>query len=112
MPAQTATEPAGLMVGVGSGRTVTAVGALVELQPFESVTVTVKLFVALTVIARVVAPFDQEYDAPLLAVSVTEPPAQNVVGPLGVMVALSGVLTVTAVSGEVDVQPFESVTVT
>src|SRR3954471_14158994 len=38
-------------------------------------------------IACVVAPFDQRYDAPLLAVSVTLPPGQNVVGPLAVIVA-------------------------
>ena len=41
-----------------------------------------------------------------------EPPAQNVVGPLGVIVAVSGVLTVTAVSADVALQPFASVTVT
>ena len=33
----------------------------------------------------VVAPVDQRYDAPLDAVSVTLPPAQNVVGPPAVM---------------------------
>ena len=38
----------------------------------------------------VVAPLDHRYDAPLLAVSVTEPPAQKLVGPLGVMVAIGG----------------------
>ena len=47
-----------------------------------------------------------------LAVKVTEPPAQNVVGPPALIVAVSGALTVTAVFAEIDVQPFESVTVT
>ncbi|HVR40068.1 MAG TPA: hypothetical protein VMU84_13305, partial [Thermoanaerobaculia bacterium] len=64
----------------------TVVGADVALHvPFE--TSTVKVPDALTVIACVVAPFDQSHDAPALAVSVTLPPAQNVVGPLGVIVA-------------------------
>ena len=66
----------------------------------------------LTAMARVVAPLDQEYDAPLFAVSVREPPEQKVVGPLGVTVASSGVLTVTAVSADVALQPLASVTVT
>ena len=35
-----------------------------------------------TLIDCVVAPFDHEYAVPLVAVSVTLPPAQNVVGPL------------------------------
>jgi hypothetical protein len=35
----------------------------------------------------VVAPFDQRYEEPALAVSVTDPPAQYVVGPEGVIVA-------------------------
>jgi ribonuclease PH len=50
---------------------------------------------AFTVIARVVAPFDQRYDAPADAVSVTLPPAQNVVAPLAVIAATGGSMTVT-----------------
>lgn len=42
----------------------------------------------------VVAPVDQSHDAPLFAVRMTLPPAQNVVGPEGVMVAV-GVETLT-----------------
>ena len=38
----------------------------------------------------VVAPFDQRYVEPVLAVSVTLPPAQNVVGPDAVIVADTG----------------------
>ena len=60
----------------------------------------------------VVAPFDQRYDAPLDAVSVTLPPAQNVVGPPAVIVAVGIGLTVTTVGAEVALQPFAFVTVT
>ena len=67
---------------------------------------------ALTLIDCVVAPFDQAYDAPLLAVSVTEPPAQNVVGPPALIVALGSGLTVTLVGAEVALQPLALVTVT
>jgi hypothetical protein len=61
---------------------------------------------------EVVAPVDQRYDTPLDAVSVTLPPAQNVVGPPAVMVAVGLALTVTAVDAEVALQPFALVTVT
>ena len=60
----------------------------------------------------VVAPFDQRYDDDAGAVSVTLPPAQNVVGPLAVIVAAGLVLTVTVVAAEVAVQPLAFVTVT
>ena len=60
----------------------------------------------------VVAPFDQRYEAPALAVSVTEPPAQNVVGPEGVIVAEGSAFTVTAVAALVALQPAALVTVT
>ena len=44
---------------------------------------------------------------------VTEPPAQKVVEPLGVIVGVGGSgLTVTTVAAEVALQPFPSVTVT
>jgi hypothetical protein len=62
--------------------------------------------------AWVAAPFDQRYDEPLDAVSVTLPPAQNVVGPPAVMVAAGPGLTVTVVAADVALQPFASVTVT
>ena len=60
----------------------------------------------------VIAPVDQRYEAPELAVSVTEPPAQNEVEPDGVMVACGWALTVTVVGAEVALQPFALVTVT
>src|SRR5258708_7833022 len=100
------------MLAVGLALTVTVVGALVALQPLAFVTVTRWLPLALTVIEDVVAPFDQRYDDPLDAVSVTLPPAQNVVGPPAVMLAVGLALTVTIVGGLVPLQPFASVTVT
>jgi hypothetical protein len=65
------------------------------------------------VIACVVAPVDQRYDEPAEAVSVTEPPAQNVVEPLAVTTGIAGAaFTVTAVAAEVALQPLAFVTVT
>jgi hypothetical protein len=64
------------------------------------------------VIDDVVAPVDQRYDVPLDAVSVTLPPAQNVVGPPTVIVAVGIALTVTAVGDDVALQPFAFVTFT
>jgi hypothetical protein len=55
---------------------------------------------------------DQRYDAPADAVSVTLPPAQNVVGPPAVIVAVGLALTVTAVGALVALQPAAFVTVT
>jgi hypothetical protein len=60
----------------------------------------------------VVAPLDQRYDVPLLAVSVTEPPVQNVVGPPAVIVAVGFAFTVTTVAADVALQPLPFVTVT
>jgi hypothetical protein len=47
---------------------------------------------------------------PLLAVSVTLPPVQNVVGPPAVIVGVGAVPTVTAVLVDVELQPVEYVT--
>ena len=60
----------------------------------------------------VVAPVDQRYDDPLDAVSVTLPPAQNVVGPPAVMLAIGFAFAVTTVGDDVAVQPLAFVTVT
>jgi hypothetical protein len=65
-----------------------------------------------TLIDCVVAPVDQRYDEPALAVSVTEPPAQNVVGPDGVIVAVGSAFTVTVVAALVALQSLAFVTVT
>jgi hypothetical protein len=66
----------------------------------------------LTRIDRVVAPFDQIYDAPADAVSVTLPPGQNVVGPSAVMLAAGSAFAVTTVGADVALQPFVPVIVT
>ena len=63
-------------------------------------------------IEGVVAPLDQRYDEPALAVSVTDPPVQNVVAPDGVMVAAGAAFTVTTVGTEAVLQPLAFVTVT
>ncbi len=67
---------------------------------------------AITRVDCVVAPFDQRYDAPADDVSVTQLPAQNVVGPSAVIVAVGFALTVTAVAALVALQPAAFVTVT
>jgi hypothetical protein len=95
-----------------AGLTVTVVEAEVVLHPFVFVMVTLYEPPAVTLTDCVVAPFDQRYELPLDAVSVTLPPAQNVVGPLAVMAALGSGLTVTVVAAEVALQAFAFVTVT
>lgn len=60
----------------------------------------------------VVAPFVQSHDAPAAAVSVTEPPWQNVVGPLAETVEPGSGWTVTVVTGDVALQPLAFMTVT
>jgi hypothetical protein len=111
-PAQNVVGPDGVIVAVGSGLTVTVCDAGAEVQEFASVVVTVYVPLVLTVIAAVVAPVDQRYDVPPEAVSVTLPPAQKVVGPDGVMVAVGSGLTVTVCDAGAELQEFASVTVT
>jgi len=111
-PAQNVVGPLGVIVEVGNGFTVTEVAALVALQPFAFVTVTLYEPLAVTLIDCVVAPVDHEYEAAADAVSVTEPPAQNVVGPLGVIVAVGNAFTVTEVAALVALQPLAFVIVT
>ena len=60
----------------------------------------------------VVAPVDQRYDEALDAVSVTLPPAQNVVAPEALIVGDGSGWTVTFVAALVAEQPLPSVTVT
>jgi len=111
-PAQKVVGPDGVIVAVGSGLTVMVCEAGAEVQPFASVVVTVYVPLVLTVMVGVVAPVDQRYDVPPDAVRVTLPPAQKVVGPEGVMVAVGSGLTVTVCEAGAEVQPFASVTVT
>ena len=111
-PVQKVVGPPAVIVAAGRALTVTVVAADVAEQPLASVTVTLYAPAALTVMDWVVAPLDQRYALALDDVSVTEPPAQNVVGPPAVMVGDGGGLTVTLVAAEVAEQPFASVTVT
>lgn len=91
--------------------TVTVTGAEVLLHaPLVTMTVNVPLLV--TLIDGVVAPLDHKYVPVPPAVSVTLPPAQNVVGPLGVIVATGVGSTVTVVGADIALQPLALVTVT
>ena len=81
--------------GVTPGVTVTTVAADVAEQLAALVTVTVYDPAVLTVIACVVAPLLHNQDDPADAVSVTEPPVQNVTGPPAVIVADGNGLIVT-----------------
>jgi hypothetical protein len=69
----------------------------VSVQP-SNVSCTVNVPEALTVIDCVVAPLDQRYDCAGLAVSVTLPPWQKVVGPSAVIAAAACVTVFEAVS--------------
>ena len=60
----------------------------------------------------VVSPLDHRYELAALAVSVTLPPAQSVVGPLALIVAVGNGLTVTFVEADVAEHPLALVTVT
>jgi hypothetical protein len=66
----------------------------------------------LATIDAVVAPVDQRYEFPLDAVSVTLPPAQKVVGPPAVMLAVGFAFAMTTVGADVVLQPLALVTVT
>lgn len=110
---QNVVGPEAVMLAVGAGLTPTFVAADVAVQPLASVTVTLNEPLFVTLIDCVLAPFDQAYVVmPAGAVSVTLPPAQNVVGPEGVMVVSGGALTVTRVGADVAEQLFGSVMVT
>ena len=113
-PSQKVVEPPAAITGVdGLAFTVTVVDADVALQPLAFVTVTLYEPEAVTSIDCVVAPFDQRYPLDAGAVSVTEPPAQKVVGPPAVITGVDGfALTVTVVDAEVALQPLAFVTVT
>jgi archaellum component FlaF (FlaF/FlaG flagellin family) len=110
LPAQNADGP--LIVGVaGAGFAVTVNGADVAWQPLASVTDTVKVPAAETVIDCVVSPVDQRFPDVALEVSVMLFPVQNDDGPLIVGVAAADV-AVTVNGAEVAVQPPAFVTVT
>ena len=100
------------MVIVGKELTVTVAEA-VPVHPFTSVPNTLYVLDALTVIAAAVELTGlHEYVVAPLAVSVTEPPWQKVVGPPGVMVGVGAESTVTFTGADVAVQLLASVIVT
>ncbi|MNY16563.1 hypothetical protein D3C86_1498320 [compost metagenome] len=96
------------IVGTGGNElTVTVCGAEVpEEHPFE-ITCTRKVPELLTVMDCVVAPLDQKLLLGDEDVNVTDPPAQNVVEPLAVIVGTAGiVLTITFTGADAaDVHP-------
>ena len=59
-----------------------------------------------------VAPLLHNHDVPALAVKFTVPPAQNVVAPPAVIVAVGNAFTVTVVNADVAEQPLALLTVT
>lgn len=88
------------IVGAGGvGFTVTVFGADVpELHPFV-ITCTRNVPEVLTVMDCVVAPFDQKLLLGEDEVNTTEPPEQNVVEPLAVMVGTEGIVFTTTFTG-------------
>ena len=109
-PAQKVVAPLAVIVAVGDGLTVTLIAADVPEQPDASVTVTLYEPAVATVIDCDFAPLDQRYDAPDVAVSVTLPPVQKLVGPLAVMIGVKAPTLTVAVP--VFGQLFASVTET
>jgi hypothetical protein len=85
-PWQKVVAPFGVIDTAGDVLTVTATGGEVSTQLLGCDIVTVYDPETETVIACVVAPLFHKYELPLLAVSVTLPPSQNVVAPPAVMV--------------------------
>jgi len=103
LPAQIDSVVPVTIVGAGGKElTVTVFGAEVpELHPFE-ITCTRNVPEELTVIDCVVAPFDQKLLLAEEEVNTMDPPAQNVVGPLAVIVGTEGIVfTVTFTGVEV-----------
>ena len=90
-PVQKVVGPPAEIVGVaGKGFTVTVIpGEAAEVQP-ATVTVTVTVPEVDTIIDWVVSPVDHKLPVADDEVKVTLPPAQNVVGPPGVIVGVAG----------------------
>jgi hypothetical protein len=106
-PVQKVTGPLAEIVGaLGKGFTVMVDEAVEDVQPFPSVTLTVYVPAALTVMDCVVAPVLHVFPVALDDVSVILFPAQKVVGPLAETTGVLGnVFTVTVVLAEVALQP-------
>jgi hypothetical protein len=106
-PVQKVVGPLAEIVGaLGNGFTVMVDEAVEDVQPLPSVTFTVYVPAALTVMDCVVAPVLHVFPVALDDVSVILFPAQKVVGPLAETTgALGNVFTVTVVLAEVALQP-------
>ena len=105
--------PEAVILAVGSAFTTTVLAAEATLvQPVAFVTRTLEERAVLTVILWVVAPSLHTNLLARLAVRVTLPTAQKVVGPEAVIVAVGSGFTVTVVAVEVALQPLALVTVT
>jgi len=111
-PIQKVVAPDAVIVTVGNVLTVTIVADDVAEQLLALATVTVYEPPAVIVVDCVVAPLLHKYDVPVLAVNITEPPAQKVVALPAVMVAVGNEFTVTTVAAEVAEQPLELFAVT
>lgn len=97
-----------VIVVEGGAVTVTLTGDALPEQPFTSVTVTPYDPLVLATIDCVVAPVDHEYDCPAVAVSVTLPPVQKLVGPLVLIVGVK--LPTATLALPLLLQPFAATT--
>ena len=90
-PSQNVVGPPVVIVGVeGSAFTVTTIGAEVDEHPDPSVYVTEIVCDVVTVIVCEVSVVDQLLFDPYEEVKSTDPPSQNVIAPLGVIVGVVG----------------------
>lgn len=104
-PLQKVVGPPAVIVAVGIVFTTILIGADVVEHPAAFVIVTVLEPAVVAVIEAVVAPVLHKYDVPALAVKVTLPPEQKVVGPFAVMLAFGAAFTVTTVPVDVAEHP-------
>ena len=104
-PLQKVVAPDVLTVEDGDAFTVTTVAAEAIEHPPDCVTVTTYDPVVPTFIDCVVAPVDHKYETPVLAESVTVLPAQNIVAPAVVIVAVGADKAVTVIGDVVAVHP-------
>lgn len=111
LPVDPGTTVEGAVIVVeGGALTVTFTAGAVPLQPVASVTVTLYEPEVETVIDCAVAPLDQRYLLPALAVRVTLPPVQKLVGPPAVIIGVNAPTLTFAVP--LFAQPFASATET
>ncbi|HEY1018144.1 MAG TPA: hypothetical protein VGE25_04060 [Sediminibacterium sp.] len=101
-PAQNVIEDPAVIVAVGNAFTVTVVGEDVALHPLISVAVTVIEPLLATDIAFNADPVLHIYEVPPPAVKFTDSPAQIVVSPPAVMVAVGNTFTVTVAVPEAE----------